>query len=36
MYQEYSNIEIKILTSIEFDLEFDLPAKHVRKFKSSY
>jgi hypothetical protein len=36
LFQEYCRLEISILTSIEFDLEFDLPIKHVRRFKTRY
>lgn len=36
LFQEYCRLEINILTSIEFDLEIDLPIKHVRRFKTRY
>ena len=36
LFQEYCRLEISILTSIEFDLEFDLPVKHARRFKLKY
>jgi len=33
---EFATIEVKLLTLIEFDMEFDLPVKCVKDFKEQY